>query len=574
MTDFRQLELFDQVECVPSARPNWLRFVVNHNPFYVLSVCLVLYGFHVSFDSSEQIADGRLLLNLFGGYSLLLVLSAILIVRVGAVWEDARTIVLLVLVLVVALSASFDRVCLDSVRGGQRIQLMGFLGSMAMIELLLRGVGARLAFRYRGPLYAQFALLFYYPTLLGDHSINGRNLEMAWSVFLYPAIASAALLLFLPAARLAGRGEPESGTPWTWPLYPWCGLGFLAVALVVRAYGMSVSFELASGLLSAFHWYYLIPLVIALATLLAELALACKRRLVASRLIVVATSVTIVLAFPGTDLSLVQSCFLGEVQANIGAPIQWSTALLAVFAAYFWYRGLIAAEWCVVLTVLLFACSGQETIGPSMLHRPHVGIAICLATYLISRSLFQRPRSSFRFLAGSSLLASAITSVPSLNIIANQELVLCALCCFVVGLLFNDWIARCIRSVLPLVANVAVLVVLSRELWRTPMLNLATSGQCCLGSLMLCIYWWRDKTPQHLRWVLLNFFLVAGHAATALSQRVLVPLQFAGQVWILFGCLFLLVGLAVSFIKAGMLQVSALSVSALNRRLCAWTTSE
>ena len=80
-----------QAECRHYAK-GWVRFLYNHNPFYVVSAVLVLYGLHVSFADNLEPTEGWLFTRLFMGYMLLLAAAAVLVVRLGRVWEDARTL--------------------------------------------------------------------------------------------------------------------------------------------------------------------------------------------------------------------------------------------------------------------------------------------------------------------------------------------------------------------------------------------------------------------------------------------------------------------------------------------------
>ena len=56
-------------ECHDCTRP-WFRFVYNHNPFYVISAVLVLYGLHVSFADNLDPTEGWKFTQLLMGYIL------------------------------------------------------------------------------------------------------------------------------------------------------------------------------------------------------------------------------------------------------------------------------------------------------------------------------------------------------------------------------------------------------------------------------------------------------------------------------------------------------------------------
>ena len=156
----------------PCARP-WLRFVYNHNPFYVISALLVLYGLNVAFAGSIDPVKCWLLTKLLVGYMLMLAGAGVLVVRLGRVWEDARTLVLLVVLLMVALAASFDRVCLDDDRLAAAIAGDGrrvFDSALRDVDCALR---VRLPWAYRGPFYVQLAAALCLSGLVGP-SFVGR----------------------------------------------------------------------------------------------------------------------------------------------------------------------------------------------------------------------------------------------------------------------------------------------------------------------------------------------------------------------------------------------------------------
>ena len=140
--------------------PKWLRFICIHNPFYLISACLVLYGLHISFNGPGGAGAGWQLMAYLCGYATLLLLAATLVVRFGRVWEDARMILLLTVLIFVAISAGFDRVCLDSPTSGARFLAAGFGFAVLLTELTLLCLAIRLPARYRIPFYLQLGLLF------------------------------------------------------------------------------------------------------------------------------------------------------------------------------------------------------------------------------------------------------------------------------------------------------------------------------------------------------------------------------------------------------------------------------
>src|ERR1700677_4815270 len=86
------------------------RFLYTHNPFYLVSALLVLIGLHEALSTDSSFTGGWLLMGVLCGYTLLLAIAGYVIVRFGQVWEDARTVLLVIVLLFLALSVSFDRI--------------------------------------------------------------------------------------------------------------------------------------------------------------------------------------------------------------------------------------------------------------------------------------------------------------------------------------------------------------------------------------------------------------------------------------------------------------------------------
>ena len=74
-----------------------MRRIATSNPFYAISAALVVLGLRASFHlpgAATAYPTLTLLLSL-GGYTLLLAATAAFLVRLGNVWEDVRTLLLL-----------------------------------------------------------------------------------------------------------------------------------------------------------------------------------------------------------------------------------------------------------------------------------------------------------------------------------------------------------------------------------------------------------------------------------------------------------------------------------------------
>ena len=91
------------------------------------------------------------------GYALLLAAVGCLLIRAGQLWEDIRTILLLIVLIFLAISMSFDEVLSADLATGRWYFLGGLAFSVVLSELVLRGVRLRLPILYRLPYYATLA---------------------------------------------------------------------------------------------------------------------------------------------------------------------------------------------------------------------------------------------------------------------------------------------------------------------------------------------------------------------------------------------------------------------------------
>src|SRR3954468_5542636 len=118
-------------------RPDLARWLSTNNPFYVLSAGLFLAGLWVSFGAQSEAVETWALMSGLGAYTLLLAVTACLLVRFGNVWDDVRTVLLLVVLMFLATSVTFDDVLVASPRRGLACYLGGLLFAVALSEALL-----------------------------------------------------------------------------------------------------------------------------------------------------------------------------------------------------------------------------------------------------------------------------------------------------------------------------------------------------------------------------------------------------------------------------------------------------
>ena len=137
----------------PQKRPasRLVRALYTHNPFYVISADLVFIGLRMSFDPSSKAFNTWALFSGLAGFTLLLASTACLLVRYGRVWDDMRSVLLLIVMMFLAISATTDDLLNTRPRVGLALAAGGLAFSLSLSEGLLRGMRLRLPALYRGP---------------------------------------------------------------------------------------------------------------------------------------------------------------------------------------------------------------------------------------------------------------------------------------------------------------------------------------------------------------------------------------------------------------------------------------
>jgi hypothetical protein len=267
----------------PPTAGDLLHWIATKNPFYAISAALVLWGLWVSFGKQNDAIETWLLMGSLAGYTLLLAATAFVLVRYLNQWDDTRTLLLLVVLLLLATSVSFDHVLETQPARGTACYVLGLGLALAISEALLRGLHLRLPLLYRLPYYLILGLFFLYPLfvrLLLDAD-NPTSEPFLWALFGFSTAAALAWLTLLPALRRGQDYVRDNGSTWPWPLYPWSLFIVLAVAVPGRALLMCWSLHPQEGIhffdRLIFGPYFLVPFGFALAVLLLEMGLTLPR---------------------------------------------------------------------------------------------------------------------------------------------------------------------------------------------------------------------------------------------------------------------------------------------------------
>ena len=538
------------------SKSNW-EYVFTHNPFYVISAVFTLYGLHLSFGNNIDPTQGWLQLQIFVGYILLLASTGVLVVRWGEVWEDARTLFLLVLLLLVALSVSFDRVCLDNEILGLQFLTICFVFSILLCECLLRYLGIYLPWIYRGVLYLQFALLFFYPPWLGHLSLIDRLDTLAWYTMGFPTIVAVTVLMLLPAARKRSCGLENNGTPWRWPWYPWTIFVVLGIGITIRILTITFSFDpTKGGFTTGFQAYFLIPLVLSIILITAENCIGRRNHKPWIRFIVLPLFL-FGWSLPGSPDTVAQARYLSVLQDSIGSPIQITAVLLIAYFVYLLFKRLQSAEWGILISLGVLSITDHNTLDLHTLAPPKATTATVAFILLLGSALARQSTLRLCIFISSCVLASTY-SLWDTNFANDQgyfPLHLTMILLATAGFIFDDQLGRFLRrytsTVLLLIAIFSLLAY--RFIFPAIAPPWHALSTLCFA-VIIAIYWRRERLFKQLIYLITCLLIPVGHLADYYVNNILDLFVLQGKKWIAWGALSFIAGLMVSFLKGGQIR--------------------
>jgi hypothetical protein len=353
------------------------KFLYNANPFYLISACLILYAQTVIFDTGNIWMETAIPLGLIASYTVLLTATAIFIVRKGSVWDDARSILLIILSLFVVLSASIDAKTLDSPVTGAAWLGGGLCFSIVIAESLRKGLRLSLPLIFRAVFYTMIGIFFAYPFVMAQLVNDSSNSQLLTirGIMLFPIVFGLALMPLIPVIRRGPSYLAANGTPWQWPMFPWSIFGLLTIGACCRTYLLSLSFYGGRGygpfshMETGFSLYMLIPLALASMILLLEFALerGGPRQIA---LCLVAPFLFLLMALPGPTKMNVELYhkFLAAVVGSNGSPMLIALAGMLVFYVYAWYRSVKHSETILCGVLLLSQALDVQSHWLSMSH--------------------------------------------------------------------------------------------------------------------------------------------------------------------------------------------------------------
>ena len=373
------------------SKPGVVRFLYTQNPFYLIGTAILLYGLRIATDSGSCFTDQPYLLPIILGVVMAaMALTAITIIRFGGVWDDARTIVLSILLLAVNAVTSCDAIVRSQPLTAVSILLGGFLLSVGIWEALVRCLKVTFPVALRLPFYFILFLIFSYSLLfstadtwpaLSQFSAPGKLYAFGW-------IVAIGILMCLPAVRASRQMFRENGTPWSWPAYPWSIFVVLVGVASLRLYFMSLAFIPEHGWGNPIGLHFYVPIIFA------SVVLAFESWQVESN----ASS----LGVPGFAsfgvamllLSLPHSAnetymkFFESLTGSIASPFWITLMLLTGYAVVSLFRGKTDMQW-VISSLLLIAgfAAPSETTMTAAVHSywPLIGL-VALQNYWAFRA--------------------------------------------------------------------------------------------------------------------------------------------------------------------------------------------
>ncbi len=426
-----------------------VRVLYTSNPFYVLSADLVFAGLRMSFGSRGPAAESWALAGSLSAYTLLLAATACVLIRLGRLWDDLRTLLLLIVMMFLAIAVSGDDTVAAAPRRGVVGCLVGLGFAVSVTESVLSIIRLRLPGWYRAAYYAILGLVFLYPVALVPLLGDPENPSLQWALFGFSPLAALVVTLLVPAARVGRVGVAKNGSPWPWPLYPWSLFVIMVGGLCVRSWSLCVSFHYVEGSRSIFGPYFLVPIGLAVALVWLEIGIAARRRGITTAASAVPL-VLVCLAMAGDRKDWVYHDFLERFIRTLGGSPAYLAMIAAVaFLAYAAWRRVPAALELVGLALAGLAVVGPRTIDVSDLVAPRVA-PMAAAGLLLAVTAWWRRDSRRALLSAACLVVAATRGAGDLGLAANTlpvALHLSVAALMAVGLMFDDGPGQMARAV-------------------------------------------------------------------------------------------------------------------------------
>ena len=557
--------------------PGIVSLIYTQNPFYLISACLFVYGLKLLFrsgDSAMLFQRGAVaymepwgLMSSFAAVTVLMAVTAILVVRLGKVWEDARSLVLIVLLMLLAISVSLDELLTllsDSDHSRQHLYvtfLTAVSFAIGICEVLIRCLRIQFRAVLRLPLYGFILLFFLWPGLLLTEVTSFSQSMTRILIAVFPTAAGGLTLCLLPAVRRGSAAVRNNGTPWAWPLFPWTPFVFIAVAVCFRSYFLTMSYDVTH--LRGHYWdtifgvYQLVPFFLAVAVLLLEMAHVEKitwlqhRILVCAPLLLVLSNPWLV---PWFRLPAYRS-FTLALSSQIASPVFLTLVGLMLMYGWAWLRGIRYAQAGFCIMAVLSSCIAPQTYGVHTWQLEFTAWPLlALAAVLIVTGF--RQRRSLSFFTGALMAVLVVHSqLQTVSLLAPWRSFLTVHCCLVAvivaGSIFRDSFAEMLREAGPvglLASTFAAVAILNRNSAATTVMISYFASMTMLAFVL----WKVSSVPGYYRVALLQCGVGTAGSLVAGSYTFLRADLPAGFKHVVMAMLSFLVAVFISVLKSGL----------------------
>lgn len=390
---------------------SFLKLLYNHNPFYVISAGLMLYSIQSMYGKLEiGEINCWVMTGVFNGYTLILALAGCLIIRKGKVWEDARSIVVIMLVLFMASSVSADDlfVRVNTPGKGLYLILTGYLCSAVISEIFLYGARIKLGLLYRIPYHLILASFFIAPWFYSPQQNPRSSEDLEMLLLLFPVVCAGLLLTLYPAVWKGADYIKNSGTPWNFPWFPWIGFGTFAFLMGIRTYLLCMAYA-PQGFIwngygsdrsivydSIWGFYFLIPICLAILFLVLEYAVRNRNFSLANKTLCY-LPLLFMLSFPG-GIGEVSDRFYFRVTHEIGSPFWMTGWAIILFLTWASIRKVPSAMFGLIFGLIIFSLITPETTRMKEITKPEIW-PLVIATILSLWKLISMRSSVYVFMA-------------------------------------------------------------------------------------------------------------------------------------------------------------------------------
>jgi len=541
-----------------------LRFVYTHNPFYVISAACVFYGLRGTFDDHWGELDTFALLAALAVYTVVLAVTAWAIVRWGGVWQDARSLLVLVIVSLLSMSMTFDDRLVVHRSAASACFLLGLVFAIAISEGVLRALRIRLPMLYRIPYHLLLGLFYLYPLWLAsadplvsnslDSNSQSGEFDLRLRLLGFPLLAGTLLLTLWPAIRRGPWYVRSNGTPWGWPLYPGVLFGVLAFGACARAHCLTISFDLVPGTSGVFDWYFLVPVLFSCAVLLLEAGVASRSH-VACSVALVSPIVLAMFAVRNGDLTPVAEQFRSELTAAYGSPLFWTTLAAVAFFGVAALRQISGGLAMLVATSAVYVVVGPGTEDLSTLAAPSA-LALTPLLGIAAWRGWRQPSAAHLFLISIVSIAIAtlvLEGTPFATYGLAAPLHLTWLAAVIVAARFADPFARALRYASAAALGLAgVLALAGREPLFPDISQLARLTYLGLLIAVAALSWSATRRRIYLTVGIINLLLLM--LASSVQLYEILRWRVEGLKPLLWGVAFFVLAVVISFAKGGVWQ--------------------